>query len=185
MKPVNEHTEGEQNSVLPLRECPDCDSTDSRLEYAQQSFRYGRGDEAVDLTCEVPVYTCNKCGYQWTRSEAEDLRQIAVCQHLGRLTPNEVRGVRERFGLSQAEFSRITGFGEASLSRWETGAQVQSASNDRLLRLIQADPRTLHRLTLIAEANDHRGDPTFRVITITPELRRRKASFRLFMRAAS
>ena len=132
MKPVNERIE--RPPARPLSECPDCDSTDLRLDYRQQSFRHGHGDNAVDLSCEVPVYTCNQCGCEWTGADAEDARQIALCRHLGRLTPEEVRGIRETYGLSQAEFSRIAGIGEASLSRWETGAQLQNASSDRLLR---------------------------------------------------
>jgi putative zinc finger/helix-turn-helix YgiT family protein len=131
------------------------------------------------LNCNIPVFVCNRCGCEWTGSDAEDARQIAVCRHLGRLTPDEVRRTRERSRLSQAEFSRITGFGEASLSRWETGAQVQSASSDRLLRLINADMRNLHRLKEIAMGQDFAGDPKLRIIAITPELRARQAAFQL------
>ena len=132
--------------LRPTPECPDCEGTDSRLEYRQQSFCYGQGQDAVNLHCEVPVYSCKNCGHEWTGADAEDARQIAVCRHLGRLTPKEVRGVRDMYQLSQAEFSHITGLGEASLSRWETGAQVQNVSSDRLLRLLLADERNLQRL---------------------------------------
>jgi len=80
--------------------------------------------------------------------------------------------------LSQAEFSRITGFGEASLSRWETGMQIQNAACDRLLRLIDADPRNLELLRRIADASSPQL-PRFQVIELTPELRERQRSFML------
>lgn len=179
MKPVNERIGREEVEVLQLPECPDCDSTDSRIDYRRQSFRHGRGDDVVDLNCEVPVFTCNQCGCEWTGPEAEDARQVAVCRHLGRLTPVEIRDIRETCRRSQAEFSRITGIGEASLSRWETGAQIQNASSDRLLRLILADARNLYRLEQMANNTGTSADPHFRVITITPALRERQASFRL------
>lgn len=179
MKPANQSIGREPLDVQPMPECPDCDATDSRLEYREQSFRYGPGDGAVELRCEVPVHTCNRCGYEWTGHEAEDARQLAVCRYLGRLSPDEVRSIREIYRLSQAEFSRITGFGEASLSRWETGAQVQNSSSDRLLRLILADERNLDRLKQVEAAKDPGWSAHFRVLTLTPELQRRKLSFQL------
>lgn len=179
MNRLNEGTKPFEVNLRPLPECPDCESTDSVLDYRQQTFQYGRGSEAVQLTCDVPAYKCNQCGCEWTGAEAEDARQVTVCRHLGRLTPDEVLKIREKSRLSQAEFSRITGFGEASLSRWETGAQVQNASSDRLLRLIQADPRNLHRLEGIAESDGLSKDPQLRCIVITPELRARAMAFNL------
>jgi putative zinc finger/helix-turn-helix YgiT family protein len=155
MNPVNIHRHHEAPETFVSTECPDCASKDVGTDCRNQTFTYGRGTDAVDLTCSVPVYWCNACGYEWTGAQAEDARLHAVCRHLGRLTPDEVLSVRERHHLSQAEFSRITGFGEASLSRWETGVQVQNASSDRLLRLIQADPSNLHRLEEWA-ASPHR-----------------------------
>src|ERR1035437_659763 len=179
MKPAKQNIEREPLNVQPMPECPDCDSTDSRLEYREQFFRYGTGDNAVELRCAVPVYTFSRCDYEWTGHEAEDARQVAVCRYLGRLSPDEVRGVRDMYRLSQADFSRVTGFGEASLSRWEPGAQVQNSSSDRLLRLILADERNLDRLRQVEAAKDPGWAPHFRVLTLTPELQRRKLSFQL------
>ena len=152
MKPTTKFAERKPADARRRPECPDCDSTGTQLVHRRQSFRHGRGQEAVDLSCEVPVHRCKSCGYEWTGADAEDARQAAVCRHLGRLTPKEVRGVREMYQMSQAEFSRVTGLGEASLSRWETGAQVQNVSSDRLLRLILADERNLRRLRQLPQA---------------------------------
>lgn len=178
MKPPNEREERQLIPNAELPECPDCWSTDSRVQTQQHTFRYGTGVSATDLSCELPVIICNQCGAQWTGPEAEDARHEAVCRYLGRLTPDEVRGVREKYRLSQYEFSRISGLGEASLSRWETGAQIQNAASDRLLRLIDADERNFCRLQQKANAQDT-GNVRFRVITVTPELRKQQAAFRL------
>src|SRR5258708_3414907 len=110
MNRLNERNEPFELNLRPLPECPDCESTDCRLNNRQQTFQYDRGGEAVQLTCDVPVYHCIQCGCEWTGGEAEDARQVAVCRYLGRLTPDEVWKVRERSRLSQAEFGRITGF---------------------------------------------------------------------------
>lgn len=158
-------------------ECPDCGYIAGRGEYREQTFEYG--DPSVFLTCEVPVFTCLKCGYQWTDSVAEEIRHETVCRHLGRLTPAEIKRTRELYGLSQAEFSRITGFGEASLSRWETGIQIQNLSSDRLLRLIQSDAKNLRQLQDLTSTRNLEKIPKFRVIEITPDLKEREKKFKL------
>ena len=39
--------------------------------------------------------------------------------------------------MSRADFSRLTGLGEATLNRWENGILIQNAANDRYLRLLK------------------------------------------------
>ena len=39
--------------------------------------------------------------------------------------------------MSQAEFARVTGFGEATIGRWENGLVIQNVANDRYLRLLR------------------------------------------------
>jgi DNA-binding transcriptional regulator YiaG len=67
--------------------------------------------------------------------EGEAIRHNAVCRHLALQTPAEVLQLRESIG-TQAEFSQLTDIGEASLSRWETGASMQSRAYDNFLYLL-------------------------------------------------
>jgi putative zinc finger/helix-turn-helix YgiT family protein len=159
-------------------ECPDCESLEFEVVERKQRFLYGKGDSAVEVSCVIPTYVCSICGCEWSGADAEAIRHDALCRHLLRLTPHEILQIREDGRLSQAEFSRITGFGEASLSRWETGSQIQNAACDRLLRLIRADRRSLEFLRTVA---DRKALPArrFRVIELTPELRQRQLSFTL------
>lgn len=161
-------------SLLP--ECPDCEGAEFVVRERRETLQYGRGDSAVDVSCAIPTYVCSLCGCEWTGAEAEDIRHDAICRHLRRLTPREILTIREQSRLSQAEFSRITGFGEASLSRWETGAQIQNAACDRLLRLIREDNANMVRLRRMADGT---ALPTrrFQVIELTTELRQRNESF--------
>jgi len=166
-------------SSTPETECPDCESEVTAVSYQTQFFEHGTGADAVKLSCEVPVHSCRQCGYEWTDEVGEEIRHETVCRHLHRLTPREILSIREAHQLSQAEFSRITGFGEASLSRWETGAQIQNVSNDRLLRLIQIDPVNLRHLREFADRPGDAKLPTFKVIVINEILRERARAFRL------
>jgi len=56
------------------------------------------------------------------------------------LTPEEIREGREKLGLTQRQFANLLGVGEATVSRWETGAQIQQRAMDRFLRVCLASP---------------------------------------------
>lgn len=68
----------------------------------------------------------------------------------GMLQPEEIKKMREQFSLTQAELSKLLGWGLATLSRYENGA-LQEQSHDKSLRLA-LEPRNL--LKLIHEASD-------------------------------
>ncbi len=69
--------------------------------------------------------------------ESEGLtRHEAECRRLGVLTPAEIRALRKDYDMSRAEFARVTGFGEATLARWERGEVIQNTSNDSFLRML-------------------------------------------------
>lgn len=165
----------EDPSLSP--ECPDCERSEFEVCEREQTFQYGKSDSEITVSCLVPTFVCSFCGCEWTGPEAEAIRHDAVCRRLRRLTPQEILRIREECHLSQAEFSRITGLGEASLSRWETGSQIQNAACDRLLRLLKADSRNLEILRQVAD----NVLPTrrFQLIELTPEVRQRQRSFNL------
>jgi putative zinc finger/helix-turn-helix YgiT family protein len=137
---------------LPLgetRRCAECGEDAVRVSFEEQQFVYGDGKDAVELSARVPVWVCGHCGDAYTDGDAEDLRHEAVCRHLGVLSPVQIRALREQHKMSQAEFAKVTGFGVASLKRWETGALIQNQSADRLLRLILMDPSIMTKLMSI------------------------------------
>jgi len=119
--------------------CPQCGQERITTRTETQRFQFGRGEDAVELFADVPVRACGNCGFEFTDGEAEDTRHEAVCRHLGVLTPREILDLRQKYGLSRAEFAGLTRFGEASLARWETGALIQNPANDQLMYLLQFD----------------------------------------------
>ncbi len=130
--------------------CPSCGSDDISSTQETEVFTYGAGDNAAQLSVTVPVHHCANCGLSYTGDDAEMLRHEAVCAHLGVLSPREIRAIRERYGLSQAEFAEITKIGKASLSRWEGALLIQNQANDNLLFLLQM-PENLERLKARAQ----------------------------------
>jgi len=71
------------------------------------------------------------------------LRERALDLYRGKyglLTADEIRSLRERFGLTQAELARLLRLGHDTLSRWEAGRNVQTAAMDMLLRVLRDVP---------------------------------------------
>ena len=127
-------TAGSHDQVSP-DPCPQCGSAVDTEMY-EHTFRYGHGDAAADIAVVLPLRRCARCEFEYLDHEGERAKHEALCRHLGVLTPDEIRGMRERRGLTRVQFAELTGLGVASLNRWENGSSVQSVANDRYLRLL-------------------------------------------------
>jgi putative zinc finger/helix-turn-helix YgiT family protein len=125
--------------------CPSCGEATAIIKYESESFPYGVGKDQVMLNAMVPVIHCDSCGGQFTNGAAEEIRHAEVCRHLGRLTPLQIKKIREQHGLSQQDWSKKTKLGIASVKRWESGNLIQSEAMDCYLRLLE-NPLTLARV---------------------------------------
>jgi putative zinc finger/helix-turn-helix YgiT family protein len=77
---------------------------------------------------EVPALTVPQCGHCQAVSiddEADQQISAAFRREARLLTPEEIRQGREKLGLTQKQFAHLLGVGEATISRWETGGQIQ------------------------------------------------------------
>ena len=94
--------------------------------------------------------TCEKCGEVLLDPGAMDQLQREAIRQLkqakGLLTSEEVRALRRSLGLSQSAFERLLGTGPKTVIRWEKGTVFQSATADRLMRLIRARPELVEVL---------------------------------------
>lgn len=59
------------------------------------------------------------------------------------LSAHEIRAIRERFDLTQANLARLLRLGASTVSRWESGRNVQTAAMDVLLRLLRDLPGSI------------------------------------------
>ncbi len=136
--------------IAGLESCEMCGSPGLKTELVRNPFTYGVGSDAVELSADIPVHTCETCAVSFTDEAAENIQHDAVCRHLGVLTPDEIRALRSRYDMSRAAFARLTGFGEATLARWERRDVIQNASCDRYLRLLQ-NPANVERLRALTD----------------------------------
>ncbi len=94
--------------------------------------------------------SCPKCGevvlrFQDSKRLAEDAIAIYRKNH-HLLSADELRAIREGFGLTQAELARLLRLGPNTISRWESGRNVQTGAMDMLLRLIRDVPGSIDYL---------------------------------------
>src|SRR6266404_8641826 len=98
---------------------------------------------------EVPALTVPQCGNCQAISiddEADQQISAAFRREARLLAPEEIRQGREKLGLTQKQFANLLGVGEATVSRWETGAQIQQRAMDRFVRLCLASPTAVKLL---------------------------------------
>ena len=162
--------------------CPMCGGEDIRTTMTCQEFDFGSGNSSARSQARVPARLCASCGFEYLDDEAERLKHMAVCDHLGVLAPNQIRKIREDLGMTRTAFAEATGLGEASLNRWENGLSVQSHANDSYLRLL-ARPGTMTRLLWLKRVRcsaTHTASSLssrFRAVNITESLLTEQAAF--------
>lgn len=94
---------------------------------------------AVDVpSLEIP--RCSNCGELVFTPATGDQIANALRDKLQLLLPRHIREQRKQLRLNQKEFARLLGVAEASVSRWETNALVQSRALDNLMRVFFSVP---------------------------------------------
>jgi putative zinc finger/helix-turn-helix YgiT family protein len=98
---------------------------------------------------EIPALTvpqCKNCQAISIDDDADHEISAAFRRQAGLLAPQEIRQGRAKLGLTQKQFANLLGVGEATVSRWETGAQIQQRAMDRFLRVCLASPAAVELL---------------------------------------
>lgn len=87
---------------------------------------------------------CSSCGEVYLSIDAaEQLQAAAISKSKAAkqlMSSKEIRELRHSLALSQAAFEDLLGIGAKSVVRWEKGTVFQSATADRLMRLIRLMP---------------------------------------------
>lgn len=125
--------------------CPMCEATAAPVR-EEREIRLGRRRTRV----VHEFYRCERCGEEFFLPEQMDavLRRAAdqIRKEEGLLGPEQIRGIRERYRISQADFERLLGTGPKTVTRWERGTVVQNRATDSLLRLVAEDPENAAKL---------------------------------------
>lgn len=136
--------------ILPDDACPACGTM---MVERRRALRLPVNGEEISVPSAVHL-RCPKCGEVVLRFQhAQRLHQDAIAIYRkkhGLLSADEVRAIRERFHLTQADLARLLRLGANTVSRWESGRNVQTAAMDILLRLIRDLPGSIDYLRDLA-----------------------------------
>ena len=132
--------------VLPEGACPACGTT---MVEKRGTLRLPVNGEEIAVPSAAHL-SCPRCGevvlrFQDSRRLGEDAIAIYRRKH-GLLSADEIRAIRERFALTQADLARLLRLGANTVSRWESGRNVQTGAMDMLLRLIRDLPGSIDYL---------------------------------------
>jgi putative zinc finger/helix-turn-helix YgiT family protein len=101
------------------------------VDYTTTIEHDGRAYTVTVPSLELPK--CRNCGKLVMVDAANRRISEAFRREVGLLTPEEIRAGRTRCGLDQQTFADLLGISASTLSRWETGAQIQQRSLNRLM----------------------------------------------------
>ena len=133
-------------SRFPLK-CAVC--RERRVELVKEHYevKVDHDGRSYDLSIpDLELLKCGSCGNRILPYEAGERVNEALRQAAGLLAPKEIKEHRLALGLTQKELAETLRIAEATLSRWETGAQIQQRGYDVLLRLYFDIPAVRERL---------------------------------------
>lgn len=124
-------------------DCPLCDKVHDVEERKRITTITLKG---VDVVYEEKFYFCANADEAENEFETGAMtnRNLLNARNayrikMGLLTSDEIVGIRENYGLSQVDLAKLLGWGEATISRYESKA-IQDESYDIMLRLIKDNP---------------------------------------------
>ncbi|HEY3282616.1 MAG TPA: type II TA system antitoxin MqsA family protein [Armatimonadota bacterium] len=119
---------------------------ETHVEERQETLRV-KGEE---ITHRIRLRICDTCGAEVYDEELDTVSQAAAFNEYRRRHdipgPEELRSLREAYGLSQRDAAAILGFGEVSFHRYENGS-VPDKAHANLLRDLR-DPWEVLKLLL-------------------------------------
>lgn len=128
------------------RLCPICEAGTLTPQVAENEVTYKGHTRTLPLLMSV----CQACGSeQASAQQSRDNKRAMLAFRKevdGLLTGAELRALRERLGISQAQAARLFGGGPVAFSKYENDDVAQSEAMDRLIRLTADMPEVLRWL---------------------------------------
>jgi DNA-binding transcriptional regulator YiaG len=88
---------------------------------------------AETIKVKVPAWRDPKDGEIYLDGEALRIIDRVKARHMGLLTPEQIKSLRERLGLTQKQISELLQIGEKTWTRWENGRERPFRSINVLL----------------------------------------------------
>ncbi|MCR4647914.1 MAG: DUF4065 domain-containing protein [Lachnospiraceae bacterium] len=97
------------------------------------------------IEVEAKILVCEKCGEEFFCEELDNATLVEAYNEYRRrhklLFPEEIKEIREKYGLSQRSFAKLLNWGDKTIFRYENGSIQDKAHNSLLLFL--RDPENM------------------------------------------
>ena len=97
--------------------------------------------EPIEVDAQVLV--CSECGEEFFYEEFDTATLISAYNEYRRkhklLLPEEIKRIREQYGLSQRSFAKLLNWGDKTICRYENGSIQDKAHNSLLLFLRESE----------------------------------------------
>jgi HTH-type transcriptional regulator/antitoxin MqsA len=137
---MGQFTSRQREAVVYPKKCAECGG---EVGVSMASIPFEIRGETIEVG-GIMHGLCSGCGEVYLTLDAtEALQKEAIRlakQAKGLLSPDEIRSLRRSLGLSQVAFEGLLGVGPKTVVRWEKGTVFQTATADRLMRLVGVMP---------------------------------------------
>jgi len=152
------------------RECPICGADNLEQRQGKYVFQWPAGFPLASSEFEGANWDeCTACGEILHSPELSERIEAEQYKVEGLLHPREIRGIREKLGLSQVDMAHLLLIGDKTYARWEAGLSMQSKSMDNYIRVAAAGPDILFEFE--ARRNPLREQQVATYIAQLPTLR--------------
>lgn len=125
-----------KGGVLMQNYCEEC-GREVETKVVTKKEKYEVCGETVDV--EAQVLICAECGEELYCEEFDNATLTNAYNEYRRrhklLLPEEIKKIREQYGLSQRSFARLLNWGDKTICRYENGSIQDKAHNSLLLFL--------------------------------------------------
>ena len=116
--------------------CEECGrEVDTRILTKRESYIVC--NETIEV--DAQILTCVECGQEFYCEELDNATLVTAYNEYRRkhklLLPEEIRKIREQYGLSQRSFAKLLNWGDKTICRYENGSIQDKAHNSILLFL--------------------------------------------------
>lgn len=117
--------------------CPYCEKK-TNVQFVETIEDFEIRGESIPV--KVEYFTCAECGGDFDDPKSDkDPIEKAYREYRfrkGMMQPEDIRELRNQYGLTQKELSDLLGWGGVTLNRYENGS-LQTEANDKMLRLLK------------------------------------------------
>jgi putative zinc finger/helix-turn-helix YgiT family protein len=121
-------------------DCPFCDK-EHNIQVKKKISKANIKDTLIEY--EQIVYYCPEEDEEFIPGKIMDENLLKARDtyraSIGLLTSEEIKKIREMYGLTQKEFSRLLGWGDVTISRYEKKL-IQDETYDNIMRMTQINP---------------------------------------------